>query len=98
MMISGALGAFAAAGEDRQSAEFCALCSYPNRRTRGPTTVFRGSQLRDSQVYSNPLRSCCSHSLLQICCTRSRKMEWVTPTFEEINLSCEINSYVNAEL
>jgi len=25
-------------------------------------------------------------------------MEWVTPTFEEINLSCEINSYVNAEL
>jgi coenzyme PQQ precursor peptide PqqA len=28
----------------------------------------------------------------------SRKMEWVTPEFEEINLSCEINSYVNAEL
>jgi len=30
--------------------------------------------------------------------TRSKKMEWATPTFEEITLSCEINSYVNAEL
>ena len=25
-------------------------------------------------------------------------MEWEIPTFEEVNLSCEINSYVNAEL
>src|SRR5277367_6565449 len=25
-------------------------------------------------------------------------MEWTTPSFEEINLNCEISSYVNAEL
>jgi coenzyme PQQ precursor peptide PqqA len=25
-------------------------------------------------------------------------MEWTTPTHEEIDLSCEINSYANAEL
>ncbi|MBI3666595.1 MAG: pyrroloquinoline quinone precursor peptide PqqA [Acidobacteria bacterium] len=25
-------------------------------------------------------------------------MEWVTPDFEEISLSCEINSYANAEI
>ena len=27
-----------------------------------------------------------------------RTMEWTTPTFEEIDLDCEINSYANAEL
>jgi coenzyme PQQ precursor peptide PqqA len=25
-------------------------------------------------------------------------MEWTTPTFEEVNLSCEISSYADAEL
>ena len=27
-----------------------------------------------------------------------KHMQWVAPSFEEVNLSCEINSYVNAEL
>jgi len=25
-------------------------------------------------------------------------MDWTTPSFEEINLNCEISSYANAEL
>jgi len=25
-------------------------------------------------------------------------MQWITPEFDEIDLSCEINSYANAEL
>ena len=29
---------------------------------------------------------------------RDSNMNWETPTFEEISLGCEINSYVNAEL
>jgi coenzyme PQQ precursor peptide PqqA len=27
-----------------------------------------------------------------------KAMEWTTPAFEEIDLSCEINSYSSAEL
>jgi coenzyme PQQ precursor peptide PqqA len=49
---------------------------------------FEWSQLGNSQVYS----------VLKICRNLEQKMEWATPTFEEISLSCEINSYVNAEL
>jgi coenzyme PQQ precursor peptide PqqA len=27
-----------------------------------------------------------------------RTMQWIPPTFEEIDLGCEINTYANAEL
>jgi coenzyme PQQ precursor peptide PqqA len=30
--------------------------------------------------------------------TKEAQMAWTTPAFEEIDLSCEINSYASAEL
>jgi len=29
---------------------------------------------------------------------RRSRMEWTTPSFEEVSLNCEVSSYANAEL
>ncbi len=29
---------------------------------------------------------------------RRNRMEWTTPSFEEVSLNCEVSSYANAEL
>lgn len=54
---------------------------------------FRGHMTLFSAIIWLLLFACAVYGAFQ-----ERNMEWVTPTFEEITLSCEINSYVNAEL
>jgi len=43
----------------------------------------------------NPLRHPKAKVIIKL---SEEPMEWTTPSFEEINLNCEISSYANAEL
>ena len=46
--------------------------------------------------FSSAVRSCYSQPVSGT--QGADPMEWTTPTHEEIDLSCEISSYANAEL
>jgi hypothetical protein len=69
-------------------------------------SVFNSFRMRTCKKYSGwdphtftlPPASGSCYSQLVIRHPRSRSMEWTTPTHEEIDLSCEISSYANAEL
>jgi hypothetical protein len=52
---------------------------------------------------SEPLRRSLNRTMLYLSCcpsifSRRTAVEWTTPTHEEIDLSCEVSSYANAEL
>lgn len=65
-----------------RNASISARIGQPEQQFRNPTLRFSVTVL--PVLFSSALED--------------RTMPWITPTFEEIDLGCEINSYANAEL